>query len=55
MEKLISPIIIDNTNLQAWEARPYYNLSIQYNYEFRIIEPTTEWKFDSLELEKRNV
>ncbi|KAG7262234.1 hypothetical protein CRUP_013542, partial [Coryphaenoides rupestris] len=37
-----SPLIIDNTNLQAWEMKPYVTM------------PDTAWKFDPAELEKRN-
>lgn len=38
-----SPLFIDNTNLQKWEARPYVQAAVHYNYQVRIIEPSTEW------------
>lgn len=34
----ISPIIIDNTNLQAWEMKPYVSMADKYSYEVKIIE-----------------
>ena len=34
----ISPIIIDNTNLRAWEMKPYVVLADNYGYEIEIIE-----------------
>ncbi|XP_061733284.1 NEDD4-binding protein 2-like 2 isoform X2 [Nerophis ophidion] len=46
-----SPIIIDNTNLQAWEMKPY---ALQRGYRVDFCEPNTSWKFDPFELEKRN-
>ena len=33
-----SPIIIDNTNLQAWEMKPYVEMADKYGYEVKIIE-----------------
>ncbi|KAJ3323252.1 NEDD4-binding protein 2 [Boothiomyces sp. JEL0866] len=38
-----SPIFIDNTNLQKWEAKPYVQSGLLYSYIVRIIEPSTEW------------
>ena len=26
LEKLLSPVIIDNTNTQAWEMKPYVSM-----------------------------
>uniref|UniRef100_A0A8C8SRE4 NEDD4 binding protein 2 n=1 Tax=Pelusios castaneus TaxID=367368 RepID=A0A8C8SRE4_9SAUR len=53
-EKRISPIIIDNTNIQAWEMKPYVALSQQYKYKVMFREPDTWWKFKPKELERRN-
>lgn len=33
-----SPIIIDNTNLQAWEMKPYVEMADKHGYEVKIIE-----------------
>jgi len=54
MEAQISPIIIDNTNLQAWEPRPYVIRGLEKGYKVQILEPDTPWKKDPVELAKRN-
>ncbi|XP_070613172.1 NEDD4-binding protein 2 isoform X2 [Erythrolamprus reginae] len=54
-EKRITPIIIDNTNTQAWEMKPYITLSQQHKYKVVFREPNTWWKFKPKELERRNV
>ncbi|NWI33928.1 N4BP2 protein, partial [Sula dactylatra] len=51
----ISPIIIDNTNIQAWEMKPYVTLAQQFKYKVVFREPDTWWKFKPKELEKRNI
>ncbi|NXF74991.1 N4BP2 protein, partial [Sclerurus mexicanus] len=54
-ERGISPIIIDNTNIQAWEMKPYVTLAQQFKYKVMFREPDTWWKFKPKELERRNV
>ncbi|XP_015453053.1 NEDD4-binding protein 2 isoform X3 [Pteropus alecto] len=54
-EKKLSPIIIDNTNLQAWEMKPYVALSQKYKYKVLFREPDTWWKFKPKELARRNI
>ncbi|RVE65017.1 hypothetical protein OJAV_G00132080 [Oryzias javanicus] len=49
-----SPIIIDNTNLEAWEMKPYVKMALEKGYKVDFCEPDTSWKFDPYELEKRN-
>ncbi|XP_029302087.1 NEDD4-binding protein 2-like 2 [Cottoperca gobio] len=49
-----SPIIIDNTNAQAWEMKPYVKMALESGYKVDFCEPDTDWKFDPYELEKRN-
>ncbi|XP_037123873.1 NEDD4-binding protein 2-like 2 [Syngnathus acus] len=49
-----SPVIIDNTNLQAWEMKPYVQMALQQGYQVDFCEPNTSWKYDPSELEKRN-
>ncbi|XP_064509050.1 NEDD4-binding protein 2 isoform X1 [Pseudopipra pipra] len=51
----ITPIIIDNTNIQAWEMKPYVTLAQQFKYEVMFREPDTWWKFKPKELERRNI
>ncbi|NXJ62917.1 N4BP2 protein, partial [Rostratula benghalensis] len=54
-ETSISPIIIDNTNIQAWEMKPYVTLAQQFKYKIMFREPDTWWKFKPKELERRNI
>ncbi|KAF6724885.1 NEDD4-binding protein 2-like 2 [Oryzias melastigma] len=49
-----SPVIIDNTNLEAWEMKPYVKMALDKGYKVDFCEPDTSWKFDPYELEKRN-
>ena len=32
-------IIVDNTNTQAWEMKPYVELAVHYGYEVEIVSP----------------
>ncbi|KAM9853702.1 uncharacterized protein n4bp2l2 isoform 2-T2 [Aulostomus maculatus] len=41
-----SPIIIDNTNIQAWEMKPYVQMALERGYQVDFCEPNTSWKFD---------
>ncbi|KAM6261768.1 NEDD4-binding protein 2 isoform 2-T6 [Porphyrio hochstetteri] len=54
-EMRISPIIIDNTNIQAWEMKPYVTLAQRFRYKVMFREPDTWWKFKPKELERRNI
>lgn len=49
-----SLIIIDNTNTQKWEAKPYVEAGLEFGYKILIDEPKTEWAKDAKELAKRN-
>ncbi|XP_007954146.1 NEDD4-binding protein 2-like 1 [Orycteropus afer afer] len=55
MRNGISPIIIDNTNLHAWEMKPYAVMALENNYEVIFREPDTRWKFNVAELARRNI
>ncbi|XP_038256096.2 uncharacterized protein LOC119854919 isoform X2 [Dermochelys coriacea] len=52
MDQGRSPIIIDNTNTQAWEMKPYVETALGKGYRVEFHEPDTWWKFDPEELEK---
>lgn len=39
MERGVSPIIVDNTNTQAWEMKPYVEAARRHGYEVEIVEP----------------
>ena len=54
MQQEISPIVIDNTNTQAWEAKKYVEEGKKRGYKIEVREPNTPWKFDAEELAKRN-
>lgn len=53
--KQVSPIIVDNTNTQAWEMRVYADLAVSAGYDLEIVEPSNWWLFKESELSKRNV
>ncbi|XP_026127192.1 NEDD4-binding protein 2-like [Carassius auratus] len=52
-EKGQSPIIIDNTNMQCWEMKPYVSMAQKHRYRVLFREPDTWWKTKPRELEKR--
>ncbi|KAG1714502.1 NEDD4-binding protein 2-like 1 [Nymphon striatum] len=54
LSKGFTPIIIDNTNTEIWEMKPYLALGIRYGFSVYILEPTTPWKFKARELSKKN-
>lgn len=39
MMRGVSPIIIDNTNTQAWEMKPYVIMAKKYEYKVEIRQP----------------
>ncbi|NXV17563.1 N42L1 protein, partial [Cepphus grylle] len=49
-----SPVIIDNTNIHAWEMKPYVMMARENRYEVIFREPDTPWKFNVQELTRRN-
>ncbi|XP_071593103.1 uncharacterized protein [Heliangelus exortis] len=55
MEQGKSPVIIDNTNTQAWEMKPYVQVALEKGYRVEFYEPDTWWKFDPEELEKETI
>ena len=54
LQKGISPIVVDNTNVAMYEIRPYVEMAIKHDYEIDFQEPETSWKFDAEQLAKRN-
>ncbi|NXD78624.1 N42L1 protein, partial [Halcyon senegalensis] len=49
-----SPVVIDNTNIHAWEMKPYVMMARENRYEVIFREPNTPWKFNVRELTRRN-
>ena len=43
LKKGISPIVVDNTNTQGWEIKPYVELADKYGYGVELKEPNTPW------------
>ncbi|XP_025202013.1 NEDD4-binding protein 2 isoform X2 [Melanaphis sacchari] len=54
IELEVTPVIIDNTNCEAWEMEKYAKVAINNGYWIEIVEPSTEWAWDAIELTKRN-
>ena len=54
MQTGITPVIIDNTNIQYKYAEPYVKLAKKFGYEIKVIEPDSPWAFDVNELSIRN-
>lgn len=54
MKNAVSPVLIDNTNTQQWEAKPYYELAAKYGYRLLVAEPQTEWRRDVAQLTQKN-
>lgn len=50
----VAPVIVDNTNTQLWEMKPYACAAMQFGYILEILEPTTPWAFNDKELARRN-
>ena len=54
ISKGVSPIIIDNTNLESWEMKPYVIMAHKAGYKIFLLEPETPWKMNIKELSKKN-
>lgn len=45
MEQGVSPVVIDNTNIPAYDAKPYVQMAQEFGYEVRFEEPDTDiWR-----------
>ncbi|XP_029291759.1 NEDD4-binding protein 2 [Cottoperca gobio] len=52
-ERGANPIIIDNTNMQGWEMKPYVAQALKHDYKVLFRVPDTWWKNKPRELERR--
>jgi len=52
LKKSVSPVIIDNTNINAWEMKPYVYMAQEFGYQIQIVP--VEVKNTPQELAKRN-
>lgn len=55
LEKGITPVIVDNTHTQKWEARSYVEMAREFSYAVSFEETKTPWRFDAEELAKKNI
>jgi len=55
MEKGISPIVVDNTNLMSIWVISYVTEAKLHDYEVLVEETQTPWRFDVEELYRRNI
>ncbi|XP_060801535.1 uncharacterized protein LOC106135138 isoform X2 [Amyelois transitella] len=54
MEKGLSPVIIDNTNIEVWEMEPYVQAGVANGYKIQVVEPKTPWARKPNQLFKKN-
>jgi len=47
-------IVIDNTNVRKWEAKPYVKMAVECHYEVSFVEPPYWWIYDIDELMSRD-
>lgn len=50
----VGHVIIDNTHVQAWEAREYVRAAMDYGYRVRFVEADTPWAKDAEVCAARN-
>lgn len=50
----VTPVIIDNSNILAWQMEDYVKLAVNNGYWIEILEPNTEWAWDREMLFKKN-
>lgn len=50
----MSPLIVDNTNVEYWHMIYYLQVAVQYGYHIEIMEPETPWKSSEKVLAKKN-
>lgn len=55
MRSGVSPVIIDNTNIQMWQLRPYAMMAMEFTYIIEVLEPSTPWAFNDNELARRTI
>ncbi|KAG0708058.1 NEDD4-binding protein 2-like 1 [Chionoecetes opilio] len=50
-----TPILIDNTNLEVWEMKPYFQLALQYGYDVDLLHTATPWRRNAKELARKSI
>lgn len=51
----VTPVIIDNTNIQCWEMKSYVQLAVSNGYWIEVIEPDSEWAWDAKKLFNKTI
>jgi predicted kinase len=54
MKRDVGLIVVDNTHVRKWEAKPYVEMALEHNYIIEFAEVETPWKFDLKELVRRD-
>lgn len=54
MQADVSLVVVDNTNTQLWEFRPYLDMAAEFNYAIEIRIPETPWAWDAEECARKN-
>ncbi|CAL4228676.1 unnamed protein product, partial [Meganyctiphanes norvegica] len=49
-----SPVVIDNTNMEIWEFKPYIKMGLDLGFDIDILEPDTPWKLTPKILAEKN-
>ncbi|CAD6188381.1 unnamed protein product [Caenorhabditis auriculariae] len=55
LDNNVTPIIVDNTNIQFIHVKPLVTMAVRRYYEIYILEPETGWKYSAKECFRRNV
>lgn len=55
IENNVSPVIIDNCNVDISDMKSYVEVAVKHGYVVEVLEPDSEWKFNEDELLKRNI
>ncbi|KAJ8716572.1 hypothetical protein PYW07_003199 [Mythimna separata] len=51
----LSPVIIDNTNIELWEMEPYLKEGVKNGYIIQVVEAKTPWAKKASQLARKNV
>lgn len=54
LERGVDCVVVDNTNTTWKEIEPYAELAKQFGYKVKLVEPTTDWKYDSQKCSENN-
>ncbi|CAG5028673.1 unnamed protein product [Parnassius apollo] len=55
MMRGLSPVIIDNTNIELWEMEPYVRDAVRNGYVIEVLEPNTPWAKKANQLSRKNI